>query len=86
MTASLFSAGGGPYAGYLLSFIILILAAIIVVALRLFVKWRFARNVGPEDWFSVVALVKFHNLRLFDSVLNSQLGLRNCNDSLDEPW
>ena len=39
------------------SFVFLISAATAVVALRLFVKWRYVRNVGPEDWFSVVSLV-----------------------------
>ena len=57
MSESLINADGEPYAGYILSFIILILAAIAIVVSRLFAKWRFARNVKSEDWFSVVALV-----------------------------
>lgn len=40
------------------SFIFLISAATVVVALRVFVKWKYVRNVGPEDWFSVVSLVR----------------------------
>lgn len=48
-----------PYAGYFVSLILLVLTAVVVVALRFFVKWRFARNIGPEDWFSVAALVSY---------------------------
>ena len=40
------------------SFIFLISAATAVVVLRLFVKYKYVRNVGPEDWFSVVSLVR----------------------------
>ena len=59
MSTSLIDDNGEPYAGYFVSLILLMLAAIAVVALRLFVKWRFARNVGPEDWFSAAALVSY---------------------------
>ena len=64
MTVSL-AEDSQPYAGYFVSLILIIVAAIVVVVLRFFVKWRFARNVGPEDWFSAAALVSYsHASRL----------------------
>ena len=50
------------------SFIFLISAATAVVALRLFVKWKYIRNVGPEDYFSVVSLVY-----LFSQMVNTSV-------------
>ena len=68
--------GPGEYfAPHLLAYIPLIVVATAIVALRVFVKLRYVRNIGPEDYAVLFALV--HNPHAVERSISTSWWITN---------